>query len=164
MKLLFVLLFLGIWLNQGNSQDWNNIQQTSLGITYDLPQAWYVGGLAPHKACDCVGATVNSSPEGAISMMIVVGKKQQKDLLEQPIWGYEFIPAKSASELIQLENMTFEKSTPTWKQSPKEIVLCFITKNHTSKQTYVLFFWGKLESIQHYGTAIERIVASFKPF
>ncbi|MGH1338786.1 MAG: hypothetical protein ACRBFS_21910 [Aureispira sp.] len=164
MKPLFVLLFFWLWLNQGNSQHWNSIKQASLGITYDLPQAWYVGGHTNKKACDCVGASVNSSPEGALSMMVVVGKEAQDKLLKQAIWGYEFIPTTPAQKKIQLENITFERSISTWKQSPKEIVLRFVNQEPINGQTYILYFWGSFEAIQQYKEVIEKIMTSFKPY
>lgn len=162
MKPLFVLLFFWLGLNQGNSQHWNGIEQASLGIAYDLPQGWYVGGHTDKKACDCMGASVNSSPEGALSMMIVVGKKEQDDLLEQAIWGYKFIPTAPSETIIPLENITFERSISTWEQSPKEIVLRFVSQKTVQRPQYILYFWGSLEAIQQYSEKIEHIMSSFK--
>lgn len=163
MKLFFVLLFFCCSLNPGNSQHWNTIQQVSLGVAYDLPQAWYVGGHTTQKACNCQGATVNSSPEGALSMMIVVGKEQQENLIAEPIWGYEWKPVEEAGELIIVEHLTFERKISTWKQSPKEIVLSFVGKPSAEKPTYILYFWGSLEAIQQYKETIEQIMTSFQP-
>lgn len=163
MKPLFVLLFFCCLLNQGNSQHWNTIKQVSLGVAYDLPQAWYVGGHTPNKACNCQGATVNSSPEGALSMMVVVGQQQQENLLAEPVWGYEFMPVEGVGELIKVEHLTFERKISTWKQSPDEIVLSFVGKASPEHPTYILYFWGSLEAIQQYKETIEKIMTSFQP-
>jgi hypothetical protein len=163
MQFFFVLLFLITLPDQISGQHWNTIKQTSLGVTYDLPQAWYVGGYT-NKKCECVGSMVNSSPEGALSMMIVVGKEQQENLTNQTVWGYDFNPAQTAPESIQLEALNFEKSISTWQQSPKEIVLRFVGQPKTAyKQTYILYFWGSLEAIQQYREEIEKITYSFRP-
>lgn len=163
MKPFFVLLFFWVWLNQANSQYWNSIQQTSLGVVYDLPQAWYVGGHHDQKACDCLGVAVNSSPEGAVSMLVVVGQAEQKNLLDQAIWGYEFVPVETHQGLVELENMIFEKSISVWKQSPKEMVLRFVGTQKDNAQTYVLYFWGDFDAVTEYSASIERILRSFKP-
>ncbi len=163
MKLLFVLLFLGLGLNVGIAQQWNGIEQASLGVSYDLPQAWYVGGHARQKACVCIGAAVNSSSEGALGMMVVVGEDTDADFLKQPIWNYEFVETDSPPKQIVLENILFQESISTWKQSPKEVVLRFVGQAPDNNRTYVLYFWGALEDIQQYSSAIERIVRSFQP-
>ncbi|MFK7797270.1 MAG: hypothetical protein AB8E82_07425 [Aureispira sp.] len=163
MQFFFVLLFLITVPDQISGQHWNKIKQTSLGVTYNLPQAWYVGGYT-NKKCDCVGSMVNSSPEGALSMMIVVGQEQQEDLANQTVWGYDFNPVKTAPDSIQLEALNFEKSISTWQQSPKEIVLRFVGQSKTAHtQTYILYFWGSFEAIQQYREEIEKITYSFRP-
>lgn len=163
MQFFFVLLFLITIPDQISGQHWNNIKQTSLGVTYHLPQAWYVGGYT-NKKCDCIGSMVNSSPEGALSMMIVVGQEQQERLTEQTVWGYNFNPVATAPDSIQLETLNFEKSISTWQQSPKEIVLRFVGKSKTeNNQIYILYFWGSLDAIQQYREEIEKIIYSFHP-
>lgn len=163
MQFFFVLLFLITIPDQISGQHWNTIKQTSLGVTYNLPQAWYVGGYT-NKKCDCVGSMVNSSPEGALSMMIVVGTEEQKNLREQTVWGYDFNPVKTPPESVQLDTLNFEKSISTWQQSPKEIVLRFVGQfKSKTNQTYILYFWGSLDAIQQYSEEIEKITYSFRP-
>ncbi len=162
MKPLFVLLFFWLGLNQGNTQNWNTIQQASLGVAYDLPQAWYVGGHTHQKNCDCLGSAVNSSPEGALSMLLVVGESTDPAWLQQPVWGYEYISADPSTSTISLEQLSFEQSISTWKQSPREIVLRFVGIEPNSQRTYVLYFWGSLGAIQQYNETIERIMHSLE--
>lgn len=160
MKYLFVLLFLGFLMSAASAQNWKELNQASIQLKYNVPQGWYVGGYIYGKACNCTGATINSSKDQTISMVIFTDTTDLDMLKKQKVWGYSFAPSSLSAENLQTDFLTFEKSMSTWREDTGSTVLRFSTSYNQSQ--YLVYFWGNLQDITQNADTIETILKSIQ--
>lgn len=143
----------------GQAPKWNTLQQEFLGLTYDLPQSWYVGGHAPAKACACQVATVNTTPDGAFSMVIAKGDDQVE---RQAVWNYHFAPVAAPRGFFEQDYFAFTESVSTWEEEPGQQVWRYTTIL-PSGERYVVYFWGTPDIVQEHRDTWEHILTSIRP-
>lgn len=160
MKYLFVLLFFVLLLPIASTQNWKELTQAPLGLKYNIPQGWYVSGYIHGKSCDCYGATINSSKDQTINMVILTDTTSSDDLKKQSVWDYTFAPSSGYTEKLQTDFFTFEKTMSTWTEDKKAIVFRF-SMSHNEAQ-YLIYFWGYLEDINKNAENIESILQSIQ--
>lgn len=161
MKQLLLLLFLFIGSLHSHAQSWNKLQQKALGLQYQLPQGWYVGGYKQGKTCNCSGATINSSTDNNLSMVIFRGSDQGiQQLKALPVWGYNFVAGSQQPNAISTEYLSFEQEASTWKEASDLMVLRFSTQ--TQQGAYVIYFWGSLDKVTTSKSVIEQILNSME--
>ena len=162
MKIIFTLLFfcstqfVVCWAQQ--TTNWVELQQPSLGLTYQLPKNWFVKGHTDSKNCNCTEGTLNTSPEGAINMVIYRSDEYSLDSLErQSIWGYSF-KNHSNSYKIETNGLHLQHTMSTWIEDKSLSVIRLSTESKDNR--YVIYFWGTLEDLANYKAVIERIIYS----
>lgn len=149
------LLFLWGTPLWAQSDRWNTLEQEFLGLTYQLPQSWYVGGHAPKKACACQAATVNTSPDGHLSMIIAKG--DAATLEQHAIWSYHLVPITTPRGFFEQEHFAFTESISRWEEAPDEVVWRYTAKD------FVVYFWGSPQTLQKERLRLEHILQSLKP-
>lgn len=161
MKYLFVLLFFVVLMSVTSAQNWKELSQASIKLKYDVPQGWYVGGYIHGKACNCSGATINSSKDQTINMVIYASDTEDLDSLKkQEVWGYSFAPYSAHSEKLETNYLTFDKAISTWNEDKNSTVLRF-SSSHGNFQ-YLVYFWGSFQDITNNAPIIEDILNSIQ--
>jgi hypothetical protein len=143
-----------------SAQNWKELNQAPIGLKYNIPQGWYVGGYIHGKACDCYGATINSSKDQTINMVIFTDTIALDSLKKQNVWDYSFAPFTLNTEEVQTDFFTFEKSMSTWVEDKEAIVFRF-SMSHNEIQ-YLIYFWGYLEDVTRNTNTIEIILKSIQ--
>ena len=160
MHYYFCLLLLWSTTLQGQATEWNTLQQEFLGLTYLLPQSWYVGGHAPPKACACAAATVNTTPDGQLSIIIAHG--EAATLEQASVWGYHFVPVVAPRGFFEQDHFAFTESVSTWAEAPEEEVWRYSGLAPSGKR-YVVYIWGTPKVVQQYRPDWEHILRSIRP-
>lgn len=160
MKYLFVLLFFVLSMSIISAQNWKELTQAPIGLKYNIPQGWYVSGYIHGKACDCYGATINSSKDQTINMVILTDTTSFDILKKQSVWDYTFAPSSGYTEELKTEFFTFEKAMSTWVEDKKAIVFRFSMSHNGAK--YLIYFWGYLDDINKNAKSIEAILQSIQ--
>ncbi|MFT5647762.1 MAG: hypothetical protein ACI976_002456 [Aureispira sp.] len=160
MKYLFVFLFFVLFMSVTSAQNWRELIQAPIGLKYDVPQGWYVGGYMHGKTCDCNGATINSSKDQTINMVIFKDTIALDSLKKQIVWDYSFAPFTLNTERFQTDFFTFKKSISTWNEDRRAIVFRF-SMSHNGSQ-YLIYFWGYLEDLTRNAKNIEIILKSIQ--
>jgi hypothetical protein len=143
-----------------SAQNWKELTQAPIGLKYKIPQGWYVSGYIHGKACDCNGATINSSKDQTINMVILTDSVALDSLQKQSVWDYTFAPLSGKTELLQTDFFTFEKAMSTWVEDKRAVVFRF-SMSHNEAQ-YLIYFWGYLEDITKNAQNIETILQSIQ--
>lgn len=142
------------------SDPWNTLEQEFLGLTYQLPQSWYVGGHAPPKACACQAATVNTAPDGTLSMIIAKG--DATTLEQQSVWNYHFVPVVAPRGFFEQDYLAFTESISHWKEAPNEEVWRYSALTPTGERL-IIYFWGAPQVLQQQRSHLEYILQSIHP-
>lgn len=160
MKYLFVLLFFVFFLSVTSAQNWKELNQAPIGLKYDVPKGWFIGGYMHGKTCDCYGATINSSKDQTINMVIFTDTIPLDRLQKQVVWDYNFAAFSGRTETVQTDFFTFEKTMSTWVEDKRATVFRFSMS--TNGAQYVIYFWGYLEDVTKNATNIETILKSIQ--
>lgn len=161
MKYLFVLLFSVLCSYSIYAQQWKELKQAPLKLKYQIPSGWYVGGYTSGKACNCSGATINTADDRSLNMVIFSSNDVNLDSLKkQAIWGYNFAPPSSDTEMLETDYFNFEKALSTWQEDDKSAVLRFATSSTEFK--YLVYFWGSFNDIAKHAKTIEHILKSIQ--
>lgn len=155
MHYYFWMLFLWSAPLWAQSDHWNTLEQEFLGLTYQLPQSWYVGGHAPKHACTCKAATVNTAPDGSLSMIIAKG--DAATLEPQGLWNYHFVPVAAPRGFFEQAHFAFTESVSRWEEAPDEVVWRYATND------LVVYFWGAPQTLQQERSKLEHILQSIQP-
>ncbi len=148
-------------LGQLFAQQWKLLEQASLGLRYELPREWYVGGVLDARACHCTSGTVNSSYKGSLNMVVFSSAEYEVDsLLRQPVWGYHYVDAP-AVQTLATENYEFSQSVSRWREDSTLQVIRLHTMRGNKR--LVVYFWGEAAEVERQASTIERIVRSVSP-
>ncbi len=156
----YYLWMLFLWSTPvwAQSDHWNTLKQEFLGLQYQLPQSWYVGGHAPKKACACQAATVNTSPDGHLSMVIAKGESATLEA----VWNYHFVPVAAPRGFFDQDHFAFTESISKWVEAPDEVVWRYSAPANPDAHL-VVYFWGPPELLEQHRPQLEHILHSIQP-
>lgn len=161
-RILIPLLVAG-WLPTGAQaqQQWKTLEQMPLGLRYEVPREWYVGGIMDAKKCHCSSGTLNSSFRDHINMVVFASDKFSLDSLKrQSVWGYSFVETLPKQE-IPTKIFLFEQTVSRWRED-NELNVIRLTATYQGVH-YLLYFWGESEMLLRQNPVIERIIQSINP-
>jgi len=156
---LFILIF--ALLSASQAQQWKRLNQSPLGLSYEVPRNWFVGGILDEKQCNCESGTLNSSMKDQTNMVIFASNTLSLEEMKlQDLESYHFVEVEAA-ERIKTEFFEFEKHVSRWKEDETLQVIRLTTT--LENRQYLIYFWGEPAALLAQKENLERIIYSIRP-
>ena len=169
--IIIVLFSLGLKIYP---QSWRIVDQSDYNMKYKLPKSWNVDGFGASddwgaygsSVCHCSG-TINFSDIDSMRVGMVVYPCLKEDVnseKRQKVWNYEFIK-QGDFDTIKTKKLTFirQKSDfgneDDYYNSKDYEAWQLIAYN--GKFAFVIYFWGRNESMKREEKTIIKILESF---
>jgi len=157
----FLLIFCAS--NAQNSTTWEQIEQATIGLTYQIPNNWYLMSFVQDKIGDCEGGTLNTSPDGTINMVILYDEAAALSRLRKvTIWENFTLKMANVQDIIQTKDFFFQKTISTWEEDNEALVHQYI--GVSAERAYVIYFWGNRDAMDNNMDVINRIISTMNLF
>ncbi len=157
--LIFVLIF--VLLPALQAQQWKRLSQSPLGLSYEVPRNWFVGGILDEKQCNCESGTLNSSLKDQTNMVIFASNTLSlAEMKLQDLEGYHFVETEF-KEQIETDFFIFEKQISRWKEDKTLQVMRLATTREN--RNYLIYFWGEPAAMLAQKDNLTRIIHSIRP-
>ena len=153
------------------SQRWSKMKQDYYNMTYKIPADWWADGFGMDddwddggsSVCDCAGS-INGNDDIDVRMAIYPFKKGQDMEKRTYVWGSKFKDAASTESLVS-KYLKFKKTISTWEEAGGDMegneVWRYVSDDN--QYGFIIYFFGKPESLNKHQEMIEKIVKSIKP-
>ncbi len=144
------------------AQQWKRLSQSPLGLSYEVPRNWFVGGVLDEKQCNCESGTLNSSMKDQTNMVVFASRTLSlAEMQAQNLEGYHFLEAPNSSQQLKTEFFEFEKQSSRWREDATlQVVRLSATREG---RHYLIYFWGEAAALLAQKENLTRIISSIRP-
>jgi hypothetical protein len=161
LQMILISVFCLFIFQHNIAQSWKRLSQSPLGLSYEVPRNWFVGGIMDENKCNCESGTLNSSLKDQTNMVIFAAKEISLDSLKrQTLEGYHFLETDFLAR-IKTDFFDFEQHTSYWKEDNTLQVIRLTTTQEN--RHYLIYFWGERNALLNQKENINRIINSIRP-